>query len=148
MKRIFSFLMDTRRNWCKSFSIDSNIHEFSELKNHLPKKFQSIMTSATLDEDMTELKKMFASGSVVSLKLKVNLNGLLLIFFNFRKASCRIRNSSHSIKSIATEMKSVLRSFCHCWSWSCWLERQSFSFLRLIVVTSEYFRITLNQFYL
>ncbi|KAI6190767.1 RNA helicase [Aphelenchoides bicaudatus] len=40
------------------------------LKKHLPKKFQSIMTSATLEEEMTELKRMFASGTVVSLKLK------------------------------------------------------------------------------
>lgn len=36
----------------------------------MPKKYQAIMTSATLDEDMTEIKQMFASGTVVSLKLK------------------------------------------------------------------------------
>lgn len=43
---------------------------FSELKKELPKKFQAIMTSATLEEDMTEVKKLFVTGTVVSLMLK------------------------------------------------------------------------------
>ena len=54
---------------------------FSELKKHLPKKFQSITTSATLDEDMSEIKQMFASGTVVSLKLKVLTAIHLFILF-------------------------------------------------------------------
>ncbi|KAI6223029.1 RNA helicase [Aphelenchoides fujianensis] len=41
-----------------------------KLKKFLPVKFQSVMTSATLEEDMSELKTMFASGTVMSLKLK------------------------------------------------------------------------------
>ncbi|KAI6226286.1 RNA helicase [Aphelenchoides fujianensis] len=41
-----------------------------KLKKFLPAKFQSVMTSATLEEDMSELKTMFASGTVMSLKLK------------------------------------------------------------------------------
>jgi ATP-dependent RNA helicase DDX56/DBP9 len=44
--------------------------ELLKLRKHLPKKYQAIMTSATLDEDMTEIKQMFASGTIVSLKLK------------------------------------------------------------------------------
>jgi superfamily II DNA/RNA helicase len=34
------------------------------------------MTSATLDEDMSEIKSMFVSGTVVSLKLKVGRGSL------------------------------------------------------------------------
>ncbi|KAI6211279.1 Cell division protein kinase 7 [Aphelenchoides besseyi] len=41
-----------------------------QLKKILPSKFQSVMTSATLEEDLNELKTMFASGKVMSLKLK------------------------------------------------------------------------------
>ncbi|KAI6206267.1 hypothetical protein M3Y94_00889000 [Aphelenchoides besseyi] len=41
-----------------------------QLKKRLPSQFQSVMTSATLEEDLNELKTMFASGKVMSLKLK------------------------------------------------------------------------------
>jgi superfamily II DNA/RNA helicase len=36
----------------------------------LPKKFQTIMTSATLKEDISEIQKTFVEGKVISLKLK------------------------------------------------------------------------------
>lgn len=37
----------------------------------LPANFQTIMTSATLNEDMDELRALFVVGPIVSLKLKV-----------------------------------------------------------------------------
>jgi superfamily II DNA/RNA helicase len=44
---------------------------FRKIKPALPERFQTIMTSATLNEDLTELKSLFVVGPVVSLKLKV-----------------------------------------------------------------------------
>lgn len=41
-----------------------------KLKELLPKQFQTIMTSATLKEDLSEIQKTFVEGKVVSLKLK------------------------------------------------------------------------------
>lgn len=43
----------------------------------LPANFQTIMTSATLNENMDELRALFIVGPIVSLKLKV--------FFSFVK---------------------------------------------------------------
>jgi len=51
--------------------------EMKKIKESLPCRFQTIMTSATLNEDLTELKSLFVVGSVVSLKLKEgNLPGV------------------------------------------------------------------------
>ncbi|TKR79870.1 hypothetical protein L596_014027 [Steinernema carpocapsae] len=44
--------------------------EMKNIKNRLPSRYQTILTSATLSEDMTDLKKIFCVGPVVSLKLK------------------------------------------------------------------------------
>ncbi|CAD5228908.1 unnamed protein product [Bursaphelenchus okinawaensis] len=44
--------------------------ELVELKEHLPKKFQVIMTSATIEEDMTDIKKLFVTGTLASVMLK------------------------------------------------------------------------------
>uniref|UniRef100_A0A914GUG6 RNA helicase n=1 Tax=Globodera rostochiensis TaxID=31243 RepID=A0A914GUG6_GLORO len=44
--------------------------EIKFLKGLLPPHFQTVMTSATLNEDMTELKRTFVVGKVLSLKLK------------------------------------------------------------------------------
>jgi superfamily II DNA/RNA helicase len=43
----------------------------------LPTKYQTVMTSATLNEDLSQLKRDFVIGKVVSLKLKeTDLPGL------------------------------------------------------------------------
>ncbi|KAL3076305.1 hypothetical protein niasHS_013576 [Heterodera schachtii] len=44
--------------------------EIGRLKSTLPPHFQTVMTSATLNEDMTELKRTFVVGQILSLKLK------------------------------------------------------------------------------
>ncbi|PAV83469.1 hypothetical protein WR25_12345 [Diploscapter pachys] len=44
--------------------------EMSEVRDHLPSVYQCIMTSATLSDDMSYLKKIFMTGSVVTIKLK------------------------------------------------------------------------------
>ncbi|KAK0403434.1 hypothetical protein QR680_016913 [Steinernema hermaphroditum] len=44
--------------------------EMKNIKNRLPSRYQTILTSATLSEDMTDLKNIFCVGPVVSLKLK------------------------------------------------------------------------------
>ncbi|CAD5235054.1 unnamed protein product [Bursaphelenchus xylophilus] len=44
--------------------------ELVEIKKFLPKKFQVIMTSATLEEDMTDIKKLFVTGTLASVMLK------------------------------------------------------------------------------
>uniref|UniRef100_A0A915DQT4 Cyclin-dependent kinase 7 n=1 Tax=Ditylenchus dipsaci TaxID=166011 RepID=A0A915DQT4_9BILA len=51
--------------------------EMKKIKAALPPRFQTIMTSATLNEDLSELKSLFVVGPVVSLKLKEgNLPGV------------------------------------------------------------------------
>lgn len=44
--------------------------EMEGIKAGLPKNYQSIFTSATLNEDMDDIKSIFMTGPVVSLKLK------------------------------------------------------------------------------
>uniref|UniRef100_A0A7E4ZWP4 RNA helicase n=1 Tax=Panagrellus redivivus TaxID=6233 RepID=A0A7E4ZWP4_PANRE len=44
--------------------------EMVAIKDALPKMYQSIFTSATLNEDMDDIKSMLVTGPVVSLKLK------------------------------------------------------------------------------
>lgn len=44
--------------------------EMEGIKAALPKNYQSIFTSATLNEDMDDIKSMLMTGPVVSLKLK------------------------------------------------------------------------------
>ncbi|KAI1730482.1 DEAD/DEAH box helicase domain-containing protein [Ditylenchus destructor] len=48
-----------------------------KIKSSLPSRYQTIMTSATLNEDLSQLKSMFLVGPAVSLKLKEgNLPGV------------------------------------------------------------------------
>nr|CAD2167938.1 unnamed protein product [Meloidogyne enterolobii] len=44
--------------------------EMKKLKILLPKRFQTLMTSATLKEDLSEIQKTFVEGKMLSLKLK------------------------------------------------------------------------------
>uniref|UniRef100_A0A0K0FKW9 RNA helicase n=1 Tax=Strongyloides venezuelensis TaxID=75913 RepID=A0A0K0FKW9_STRVS len=43
------------------------------IKKKLPKKYQTIMTSATISDDLTEIKKILLTGPVLSVKLKEDL---------------------------------------------------------------------------
>ncbi|VDP02498.1 unnamed protein product [Heligmosomoides polygyrus] len=45
-------------------------NEMSALKKHLPDKYQCILTSATITDDMSALKALFMTGPVLTLKLK------------------------------------------------------------------------------
>ena len=51
----------------------------SEIRDHLPSVYQCIMTSATLSDDMSYLKKIFMTGSVVTIKLKVRFKFTLVV---------------------------------------------------------------------
>ncbi|RCN35378.1 DEAD/DEAH box helicase [Ancylostoma caninum] len=44
--------------------------EMNTLKKHLPPSYQCILTSATITDDMSELKSLFITGSVFTIKLK------------------------------------------------------------------------------
>ncbi|XGW11904.1 hypothetical protein V3C99_012961 [Haemonchus contortus] len=74
-------VLAARRNFCKdvrhlvldeadlllSFGYEE---EMSSLKKYLPVKYQCILTSATITDDMSSLKSLFMTGPVLTLKLK------------------------------------------------------------------------------
>ncbi|CEF63124.1 Probable ATP-dependent RNA helicase DDX56 [Strongyloides ratti] len=43
------------------------------IKKKLPKKYQTIMTSATITDDLTEIKQLLLTGPVISIKLKEDI---------------------------------------------------------------------------
>ncbi|WKX96351.1 hypothetical protein Q1695_012644 [Nippostrongylus brasiliensis] len=74
-------VLNTRRHFCDdvrhlvldeadlllSFGYEE---EMSSLRKYLPSKYQCILTSATITDDMSALKAMFMTGPVLTLKLK------------------------------------------------------------------------------
>jgi len=52
--------------------------EMKKIKECLPQRYQTILTSATLNEDITEIKTLMAVGPLTSLKLKVRVLGSIV----------------------------------------------------------------------
>lgn len=60
-----------------------NVSVLSALKKHLPDKYQCILTSATITDDMSALKALFMTGPVLTLKLKVGFSSSFASMFVF-----------------------------------------------------------------